>query len=146
MILCASTMLTAMPLTAGAAEVEMMDATAQESAESVESTENADSMQENVSNHAEETETEANVMAEGETAEGLTVPALSDWEYSKDELAKTVILEKYVGNAERIKVPATYDSYKVMLKNAFANNTTVKEVAFEKGVTYGGVRLSTTML
>ena len=116
MFLCVSTMLTAMPLTAGAAEVEMMDATVQESAES-------------------------------ETAEGLTVPELSDWKYAKNESQKTVILYEYRGDLgddysrkTRIRVPATYiiegESYTVEVANSTFAFTFVEEVEFENGVKY----------
>lgn len=69
------------------------------------------------------------VLAEGEsveeiqteTAEGaLVVPALSAWNYKKDDTNKILYISQYIGSDTRIRVPATYtisgNKYKVVFK------------------------------
>ena len=66
--------------------------------------------------------------------------ALAEWEYTLDEAACTVTLTKYIGDADSVTVPASFEvqgqAYRTVLASTtvFRANTGLKSVAIEAGV------------
>ena len=70
--------------------------------------------------------------------------ALTEWEYTLDEEAGTVTLTKYIGDADSVTVPASFEAQGqtsgTVLASAtvFRANTALKSVAIGDGVRFSG--------
>ena len=98
----------------------------------------------------ESTEDETNTAGQNIDSEtGLVIPELKDWDYTKDDANKILLIKDYRGFDSYIKVPAAYmidgTKYKVKFtlkrkdylneEGVFSKHNLVKEVFLEDGIT-----------